>query len=47
MGQSSPEASQVKLHQAHTTWFFEIFVLRPFLPEYRFFREEFNCLFNG
>ena len=47
MVQSCPEASPVKWHQAHTTWFFETFVLRPFLPDYRPFREEFPWLFNS
>src|SRR5262245_18318004 len=47
MVQSCPEASPVKWHQAHTTWFFETFVLRPFLPEYKPFREEFRWLFNS
>jgi ergothioneine biosynthesis protein EgtB len=47
MVQSCPEASPVKWHQAHTTWFFETFVLRPFLAEYRPFREEFHRLFNS
>lgn len=47
MVQSCPEASPVKWHQAHTTWFFETFVLRPFLPDYRPFREEFHRLFNS
>jgi ergothioneine biosynthesis protein EgtB len=47
MVQSCPEASPVKWHQAHTTWFFETFVLRPFLADYRPFREEFNRLFNS
>ena len=47
MVQSCPEASPVKWHQAHTTWFFETFVLRPFLPNYRPFREEFHRLFNS
>src|SRR5262245_7944027 len=47
MVQSCPEASPVKWHQAHTTWFFETFVLRPFLPDYKPFREEFRWLFNS
>jgi ergothioneine biosynthesis protein EgtB len=47
MIQSCPEASPVKWHQAHTTWFFETFVLRPFLPGYKPFREEFHRLFNS
>jgi ergothioneine biosynthesis protein EgtB len=47
MVQSCPEASPVKWHQAHTTWFFETFVLRPFLAEYRPFRAGFGKLFNS
>ncbi|MGA8939604.1 MAG: ergothioneine biosynthesis protein EgtB [Acidobacteriaceae bacterium] len=47
MVQSCPEASPVKWHQAHTTWFFETFVLRPFLTDYEPFREEFHRLFNS
>ena len=47
MVQSCPEASPVKWHQAHTTWFFETFVLRPFLRDYKPFREEFCWLFNS
>ena len=47
MVQSCPEASPVKWHQAHTTWFFETFVLRPFRPDYTAFREDFRWLFNS
>src|ERR1700740_2862213 len=47
MVQSCAEASPVKWHQAHTTWFFETFVLRPFLVDYRPFREEFHRLSNS
>jgi len=47
MVQSCPEASPVNWHQAHTTWFFETFVLRPFLPGYKPFNEEFSWLFNS
>ena len=37
----------MKWHQAHTAWFFETFVLRPFLTGYKPFREEFGRLFNS
>jgi len=47
MVQSCPEASPMKWHQAHTTWFFETFVLRPFLKGYKPFREKFHWLFNS
>jgi ergothioneine biosynthesis protein EgtB len=48
MVQSFSEASPVKWHQAHTTWFFEAFVLRrPFLANYKPFRAEFHRLFNS
>ena len=47
MVQSCPEASPMKWHQAHTTWFFETFVLRPFLKDYKPIREEFHWLFNS
>jgi ergothioneine biosynthesis protein EgtB len=47
MVQSCPEASPMKWHQAHTTWFFETFVLRPFFRDYKPFREEFRWLFNS
>lgn len=47
MLQSCPEASPVKWHQAHTAWFFETFVLKPFLANYKPFREESHRLFNS
>src|SRR5580692_3494972 len=47
MLQSCADASPVKWHQAHTTWFFETFVLRPFLKDYKPIREEFRWLFNS
>jgi hypothetical protein len=47
MVQSCSEASPVKWHQTHTTWCFETFVLRPYLADYRPFREELHRLFNS
>jgi ergothioneine biosynthesis protein EgtB len=47
MVQSCPDASPVKWHQAHTTWFFETFVLRPFLKDYQPFCDDFRWLFNS
>jgi len=45
--QSMPDASPVKWHLAHTTWFFETFVLAAHLPGYRPFHPEFGSLFNS
>ena len=47
MVQSCPEASPMKWHQAHTTWFFETFVLHSFLKNYKPLLEEFYWLFNS
>jgi ergothioneine biosynthesis protein EgtB len=45
--QPFPDASPAKWHLAHTTWFFETFVLRDFVPGYRPFDERFAYLFNS
>ena len=47
MLQSMPEASPTKWHLAHTTWFFETFVLERALPGFAPFRPEFRTLFNS
>jgi len=47
MLQSMPEASPVKWHLAHTTWFFETFLLLRFLTGYRSFSPVYNYLFNS
>ena len=41
------EASPAKWHLAHTTWFFETFILRDHVPGYRPFDERFHFLFNS
>lgn len=45
--QSMPDASPTKWHLAHTTWFFETFVLERFEPEFKPHHPAFRVLFNS
>lgn len=45
--QAMDDASPTKWHLAHTTWFFEAFVLSQFLPGYRRFDDNFEYCFNS
>src|SRR5690554_4669277 len=45
--QPTAEASPPKWHLAHTSWFFERFLLSAFLPGYRPYCEVFDYLFNS
>src|SRR5690348_1407304 len=47
MVQSCAEASPAKWHQAHTTWFFETFILAQQFRGYRPFDPRFRDLFNS
>ena len=42
-----PSVSPAKWHLAHTTWFFERFILGPYLPGYRVYDDHYHFLFNS
>src|SRR3546814_17712505 len=42
-----PDCSPVKWHLAHTTWFFETFILARFLPGHPPFHPPYRMLFNS
>ncbi len=45
--QAMPDVSPAKWHLAHTSWFFETFLLKAFVPGYRPFHPQFEHLFNS
>ncbi len=45
--QSMPDCSPTKWHRAHTTWFFETFLLSALDPDYRVFQDAYGYLFNS
>ncbi|HVO75414.1 MAG TPA: ergothioneine biosynthesis protein EgtB [Ignavibacteriaceae bacterium] len=45
--QSMPDVSPTKWHLAHTSWFFEAFVLRKSVPDYISLHPQYNFLFNS
>jgi ergothioneine biosynthesis protein EgtB len=47
VAQAMDDASPTKWHLAHTTWFFEAFLLKRFLPDYHVFDDRFEYCFNS
>src|SRR5437867_3446025 len=45
--QAMPDVSPTRWHLAHVTWFFETFVLKPFLPSYEPVDQRYEYLFNS
>lgn len=45
--QAVAETSPAKWHLAHTSWFFETFLLKPYCPDYTPFHPRFEYLFNS
>ncbi|MEH6551256.1 MAG: ergothioneine biosynthesis protein EgtB [Pseudomonadales bacterium] len=45
--QAMASTSPAKWHLAHTTWFFETFILKPYSPCYQVFHPQFEYLFNS
>ena len=41
------DVSPPKWHLAHTTWFFETFILKPYAPHYKEYHPDFSFLFNS
>ena len=47
VAQSMPDASPTKWHLAHTTWFFETFILQQYSNNFSWFKKEYCHLFNS
>lgn len=45
--QTMPDVSPTKWHLAHTSWFFETFLLKEFAADYQEFNPNYNYLFNS
>ena len=45
--QAMTDVSPPKWHLGHTTWFFEEFILKPYLSGYQEFHQQYNFIFNS